>query len=215
MTRPAIQRNLPIVGIIVSLVTLLFSATVSAHVVVKPAEVVTAGFQTFTIGVPNEKAIPTTSVKVLIPSTVSHVSPTQKTGWEVTTEKEGAGEEAAIKSITWSGGSIGEGLRDDFTFSAQVPEKPTELQWKAYQTYQDGTVVSWDQASEGGHGEEGGNSGPFSVTQVVSETAGETATKKADQAAADAKTTANRSLYIAVAALVLSLVGVALATRKK
>jgi len=215
MNRTAIQRNVSFVGILLGLVTLVFSATASAHVTVKPAEVVTAGFQTFTVNVPNEKTIPTTSVKVAIPSNVAHVSPTQKQGWEVTTEKEGTGENATVKSITWSGGAIGEGLRDEFSFSAQVPEKPTELRWKAYQTYEDGTVVSWDKASEGGHGEAGGNSGPFSVTHVVSETVDTAAIKKADQAAADARTAANRSLYIAIAALVLGLVGVGLATRKK
>lgn len=199
----------------ISALALSFGSAASAHVVVKPVEVLTAGFQTFTIGVPNEKDIPTTSIKLVIPDGLKHVSPTQKTGWQIDVEKEGTGEDATVKSITWSNDMIDAGFRDDFTFSGQVPEKATDLQWKAYQTYSDGTVVSWDKASTGGDDEEGGNSGPFSVTKVVSETAQDAAMKKADQAAADAKTAASNSLYVGIAGVVLGLVGVFLATRKK
>lgn len=200
-------------GACVGVVALALSAVASAHVVVKPAEVVTAGFQTFTIGVPNEKAIPTTEVKLAIPEGLQYVSPTVKSGWSINVEKEGSGEDATVKSITWSGGEIGEGLRDDFTFSAKVPENATELQWKAYQTYADGTVVSWDQAeSDNSHG--GGNSGPFSVTKVVTETSQDTAAKKADQAAADASHTARQALYVGIAGVVVGMIGIFFATRR-
>lgn len=206
-------NKLPLIGLLVSIMVLTLTAATSAHVVVKPAEVVTAGFVTFTIGVPNEKTIPTTSVKLAIPEGLHHVSPTQKSGWEISTEKQGQGESATIQSITWSGNTIGDGFRDEFTFSAQVPEKATELQWKAYQTYADGTVVSWDKKDEGGHGARG-NSGPFSVTKVVTETEQQVAQKNVEAAAADAKSTADRSLYVGVAGVLLSLVAIALATRK-
>lgn len=199
----------------VGVLALSFGGVASAHVVVKPAEVLTAGFQTFTIGVPNEKDIPTTSIKLMIPDGLKHVSPTQKAGWQIDVEKEGTGEDAAVKSITWSGSAVEAGFRDDFTFSGQVPEKVTDLQWKAYQTYADGTLVSWDKASTGGGDEEGGNSGPFSVTKVVSETAEDAAVKKADQAATDAKTVASNSLYVGAAGVAVGLVGVFLSTRKK
>lgn len=208
-------RKLSIIGTYISMMVLAFGATVSAHVVVRPAEVVTAGFQTFTVGVPNEKDIPTTSIKLLIPDGLRHVSPTQKAGWQIATAKQGTGEETVITSITWSGGAVNPGLRDDFTFSAQVPETATELQWKAYQTYADGTVVSWDQAGDGGHGEAAGNTGPFSVTTVVAESTQDTSAKNANQTAADAKKAASRSLYVAAAGVVVGLMGVFLATRKK
>lgn len=189
------------------------TSTAFAHVTVKPTEVVTAGYQTFTVSVPNEKDIPTVSVKVLIPDSIASATPTQKSGWEIV--KETAGDKTT--SITWQGGSIGDGTRDEFTFSAKVPEKSGELQWKAYQTYEDGTVVAWDQASEGGHGHdsENPNAGPFSVTKVVAETTQETALQKAEQAAANAQTIAERSLYFSIAALALGIVGIFLGTRKK
>lgn len=192
--------------------------TASAHVVVKPSEVVTAGYQTFTVGVPNEKDIPTVSVKVIMPENLENATPTQKSGWQIVKEISGNGEDAKTASITWEGGSIAEGTRDDFTFSAKVPEQTTSLQWKAYQTYADGTVVSWDQEpEEGGHGHSNSepNTGPFSVTEVVKESSQDNSISKADQAAADAKVAAERALYAAIAAIALSVVGIFLAFRKK
>ncbi len=211
----AVSR-LSAVGVFVSILTLAFSATASAHVVVKPAEVVTAGFQTFTIGVPNEKDISTTSVKLTIPEGLKYVQPTQKAGWHIDIESEGTGLDATVKSITWSGNEVKAGFRDDFTFSGQVPEKATELQWNAYQTYSDGTVVSWDKASSGDdHESEDENSGPFSVTKVVNETADEVALNNAEQAAADAKSAASTALYVGIAGVIVGLIAIFLGTRRK
>jgi len=208
--------NKVIVGaVLVSALALVFSSTAFAHVTIKPGEVLTAGFQTFTVSVPNEKEISTVSVKVLIPSDVNYVTPTQKSGWEIIKETEGTGDEAVVKSITWQGGTITDGLRDEFTFSAQAPNKNTELQWKAYQTYADGTVVSWDKAEDGGHGEGDSNSGPFSVTKVISDASEGLASTAADKAAADANKNANTALYVAIAGLFLGFIGIFLATRKK
>ncbi len=195
----------------VSVLTLTLTASVAAHVTVKPSEVVTAGYQTFTVSVPNEKDIPTTSVRLDIPDSISSVTPTQKSGWEITVTNDNE----RITSVTWSGGSIGEGFRDEFTFSTRVPDEATELQWKAYQTYADGTVVSWDKASEGGHGETGDNSGPFSVTKVVTESSADASAKQTAESAAQAEKTANRALYVAIAGIVVGLIGIAIATRKK
>ena len=205
-----------VAGVFASVLTVAIGATASAHVTVKPAEVLTAGFQTFTVSVPNENDISTTRVKVNMPEGLKYVQPTQKSGWDIDIESEGEGESATIKSITWKGSEVKKGFRDEFTFSAQVPEKDTELHWKAYQTYSDGTVVSWDKESSGeGHDSEDENSGPFSVTKVVAETADDASAKKSEQAAADAKNTANTALYVGVAGIVVGLIGVFLASRKK
>lgn len=214
MKRAQSIRKITSVGASALALTLVLHTTTFAHVTVKPAEVVAAGYQTFTVSVPNEKSIPTVSVKVLIPESIASATPTQKSGWEIVKEVTGTGEEAATKSLMWQGGSIADGTRDEFTFSAKVPEKVSELQWKAYQTYADGTVVAWDEATDGGHGGDA-TSGPFSVTKVVNESAQTTAVQKADQAAASAKTTSERSLYVGIAALALSIVGIFLATRKR
>ena len=189
-----------------------YAPIASAHVVVKPAEVITAGFQTFTAGVPNEKDISVVKLKLDMPEGLNYVSPTVKPGWTIETEKEGTGDDAVIKSITWSNGSIDAGLRDEFTFSAQVPAKDTELQWKAYQTYSDGTVVAWDQKEE----KEGvENSGPYSVTKVVTKTEADTLTDTASNASKAAESKADTSLLLAIAALLVGAGGVYLAIRKK
>lgn len=205
------SKKLGVLSAIIGLVTVAMSMPVSAHVVVKPSEVTTADFQTFSVSVPNEKDQPVTALKLVIPGGLKYVTPTQKSGWAIEEQKSGTGETATVTAISWTGGSIGVGLRDDFTFSAKTPDTPTQLQWKAYQTYADGTVVAWDQATQSD--EEGSNTGPFSVTQVVNETADQAAVNKAAQSATDAQKTAQWALYIAVAGVILGLVAIALATR--
>jgi len=204
-----------VVGIIASAVALFTGVTASAHVVVKPSEVVTAGFQTFSIGVPNERDVSTTRIKLEVPANLEYVTPTQKTGWIISVEKDGGGEAAKTKSITWSGSAVKPGFRDDFTFSAKVPETATELRWNAYQTYADGVVVSWNKESEGGHEESGENAGPFSVTHVVSKTAQDASLEDATKVAADAQATSTTALYVSIAAAIVGLVALFLATRKK
>lgn len=215
MTTKSTFLTVPILGLVIAILALSTTSTTFAHVTVKPSEVVSAGYQTFTINVPNEKEIPTTSVKVLIPGDVKSVTPTQKAGWQIAVEKEGEGEAALTKSVTWSDGSIGDGLRDEFTFSAKVPEKTGELQWKAYQTYSDGTVVSWDKETEDGHGHGDGSSGPLSITKIVSDTTSDVTLRQSEKAAADARVTADRASYIGATGVLIGLVGVFFATRRK
>jgi len=215
MFRTATQK-LSAFGLTLSAAIFVLSGSASAHVTVKPAEVVTAGFQTFTVSVPNEKDIATTSVELKIPDGMKYVQPTQKAGWQIDFEKDGNGLDATVKSITWSGNVVSAGFRDDFTFSGQVPEEATQLQWKAYQTYADGTVVSWDKASTGDdHESEDENSGPFSVTQVVANATADISTEEVNQVAADASSTATFALYVAIAGVLVGLAGVYFGTRKK
>lgn len=155
-----------IVSLVSFLIFLISAAAVSAHVVVRPEEVVIGDRTDFTVGVPNEKDIPTTSVRLIIPESLKSVTPYVKPGWEIELKKTGSGEDKRITEIMWKGGSIGTDLRDSFTFRALTPTEPTNLIWKAYQTYSDGTMVSWDQDSENSGQEEEINSGPASKTQV-------------------------------------------------
>lgn len=207
-----VRQRITAIVAIVGISVLALSSSASAHVVVKPAEAQTASFQIFSTDVPNEKNIAVTSIRLDIPVGLKFVSPTEKAGWKIKLEKIGSGESATVKSITWSGGTIDAGLRDDFTFSGKVPAKNTELDWKVYQTYADGSVISWNQA-EGA--KESENSGPFSVTKVAAKSASDAQIQKAQQAVIDAKTAANRALYAGVAGVVIGLAGVYLATRKQ
>jgi uncharacterized protein YcnI len=194
-------------------VSMLLSGVAAAHVVVSPAEVQTAAFQTFSVGVPNERDTAVTKLELKVPGDLQFVSPTVHLGWEISIKKSGNGKDAAVTDITWSGGSIPISQRDDFTFSAKVPAKAAELQWKAFQTYEDGTVVSWDQKPSS-KDEEGGASGPYSVTDVVSQTEAAASVAQAQKDAAAAKTDAKHTKTIAYAGVALALVGIFLATRK-
>ena len=137
----------------------------SAHVVVTPDTATVAEELVFTVSVPNEKQVPVTNIKLLIPAGVTDVTPTAKDGWTVTTTTNGDDSDPAIAAIAWAG-AIPVGQRQDFSFSAQVPGKATALDWKAYQTYADGTVVHWDQTPGGGD-DATGDAGPYSVTHVT------------------------------------------------
>lgn len=202
------RNKTTLTSLLVGIITFSIVGSASAHVTVKPAEVATAGFQTFTMSVPNEKDIPTTRIKLVMPAGLQHVAPTNKSGWQIDIEKDGE----IVKSITWKDGAINDGFRDDFTFSAQVPAQPTELQWKAYQTYSDGTVVSWDQSSQDkNHNSQNSNQGPFSVTKVVASTETTAPTNAVD----DISTKADRALYVGVAGVIVGLFGIFVATRKR
>lgn len=205
-----IVSNVSLAVAVVGLLVFGIAAPASAHVTVRPAEAVTAGYQTFTVNVPNERELPTTTVRVVIPRNIESATPTQKAGWVIATEKDGD----KVSSITWSGGEIPDGTRDEFTFSAKLPAEETDIQWKAYQTYADGTVVSWDQASEGGHGSGDANKGPFSVTKVVTETEQDKAIREAKQEAQAAQASTRMALYSSITAVIVALIAVYIGTRK-
>lgn len=182
----------------------LFITSVCAHVAVKPSTVGMASFQTFTMGVPNEKEIPTIAVKILIPDRLGEVSPTVKPGWKIEVKKDSDKSDAKVTEINWTEGNIPAEQREDFTFSAQAPANETTLTWKAYQTYQDGTVVAWDQdpgKMQENKDEEGT---PYSQTKVVN-----------DLTTTSTKTTDQMPLYLSIAALVVAVLALALAGRKK
>lgn len=206
--------------VIVSAVALalVIQGTAAAHVTVKPGDALTGAFQNFTVGVPTEKDVPTVSVKLDIPAGLQNVSPNVKPGWTIDIEKEGEGESAKVKSITWSGGSIPAGFRDEFVFSAKTPAEKASLQWKAYQTYEDGQVVAWDRSKENQPKKADGSpdfsaSGPFSTTVVAaqsSEAPNDASNGSDDKAGTDAT-----ARLIALAGLAAGLASFAVATRKQ
>ena len=192
-------------SVLTFLSVLVLPAVASAHVVVKPNEVGVGAFQTFTTSVPNEKEVPVTALRLVIPAGLKEVSPTVKPGWDVTTKKSGD----AVTEIAWNGGSIPSGMRDDFTFSAQAPAKSTTLQWKAYQTYKDGTVVSWDQTPTSGEDDDdGSDKGPYSTTKVVNDL------NNNDTATDTTKSSSSTGAYI-LSGVALALAIVALVAKRK
>ena len=169
-------------NLLIILVTLFFISvqTASAHVVVRPNEIGVGSRSNFTVSVPTEKDTSTVQVRLLIPEGVESVRPNVKQGWSIELVKSGERDAARVVEVIWSGGSIPAEQRDEFIFSAQVPGRTTTLQWKAYQTYADGSVIAWDRdpkeveeytknnpVSESGHDEKAPN--PFSITKVIND----------------------------------------------
>lgn len=203
------------IGVFAVALSLIATVPAFAHVVVKPNEAGVATFQTFTMGVPNEKEAPTIALRLVIPQGIAHVSPNVKPGWKIEIKKEGEGESAKITEIAWTGGSIPVGQRDEFVFSAQVPAEESTLIWKAYQTYQDGSVVSWDQDAahtkdmsdtQKEHQEEEGK-GPYSTTKVVNDVV-----STAEPAREHTQST---SSVLSFAAIALAVTSIVMQLRKK
>lgn len=206
MSSKGLLKRLSLGAVLMFVFVGLSVTSVSAHVTVKPGEVKTSTYQVFTVSVPNEKEIPTTNIRVEVPENITSVTPTKKAGWEIEVARNGE----AVSSITWKGGEVPDGLRDEFTFSAKTPVEAGSVNWKAYQTYSDGSVVAWDQAELGdGHGDE--SKGPFSVTSVVVNTDNEAVDS---QQVSEANNKADRANYIAIAAVVVALIALFFATRK-
>lgn len=203
-------------SILIFIIVYIFStSSVFAHVVVKPAEVGAATFQTFTIGVPNEKDNPVVGLRLVIPEGLKYASPTVKAGWRIDIRKSSEQEDARVTEIEWTGGSIPEGQRDDFTFSAQVPTSETIINWKAYQTYQNGDVVSWDQpinddmSQDDKEKREKAGKGAYSQTKVINDLNSD------DNSSSENNSKNNNSNQVSALALALSVVAVIVAFRKK
>lgn len=201
---------------------LLHATPAVAHVVVKPNEVGVAAFETFTIGVPVERDIPTTELRLVIPDGLNYVTPNVKQGWAIDIKKTGEGEEAKVTEIIWSGGSIPSGQRDEFLFSAQVPAKETAIAWKAYQTYEDGEVVSWDSSEKDIEAYQNANVGkdthddpnapkPYSQTQVINDL--KASVNDADMVQGDA--TNIWPIALSIAAFVMSAAALTLRVGRK
>jgi uncharacterized protein YcnI len=138
---------------VLSAVLFLGVSVASAHVSVKPSQAGIGSFQTFTLSVPSEREQATVMVRLVLPEGLGHVTPTVKPGWRMEMKHGGAqmaeGEhenEGPVTEIIWRGGTIPGFYRDEFSFSTQVPATEAKLLWKAYQTYSDGSVVSWELA---------------------------------------------------------------------
>lgn len=198
-----IKKILAAIGL--SAISFLVANLAWAHAVVSPNQVGIGKFQTFSLGVPSEKDSNTVGVRLVIPEGLAFVTPNVKPVWKIDVKKTGAGEDAIVSEINWTGGSIPSGQRDEFVFSAKVPTMATTLNWKVYQTYVDGSVMSWDQTPSS---EEMTDKGPYSQTQVVNDLA--------PAASASAPTNKyNFLLVISIAALILSVAALAVGLKQK
>src|SRR5215212_3620646 len=146
-----------VLGTCLGICTMLaVSAPAWAHVVVSPEGVMAGYYETLTVSVPTEKEVPTTKIRVEVPEgfLLSGVQPVP--GWEHAFQEDGG----VVRAVTFSGGEIRPQEFQQFLLQAQAPEEPGKYSWKAFQTYEDGSVVEWTGAPD--------SEEPASVVEVVS-----------------------------------------------
>lgn len=199
----------------------LFTGIASAHVTVLPKETIQGSYEMFTVRVPSEnETVPTTQVKVEFPAevTISRFEP--KPGWKYEVEKDSSG---TITSVTWT--AENQGLTSTefglFNMQGKVADDATEIAFKAYQTYQDGSVVEWIGAPD--------SEKPASVTSVnpkpadasddhhgTTESKDETPTEQAnEEAVKDSTNSSNAPLYVSIAALIAALVSLGISLKRR
>lgn len=136
-------------------ITLVFVAsTTLAHVTVSPRESRAGASERYTVRVPTEGKVATTSVELEVPAgvTVSGVLVTGGFSYEARREGE------RIVAITFKQ-EIKPAEVAEFVIFARNPPTPGPLAWKAHQRYADGTSADWVGVE--------GDRRPASVTMVT------------------------------------------------
>jgi uncharacterized protein YcnI len=116
-----------------------FPAAAQAHIQVTPSTVAPGDAAKFTVLVPGERDSETVKVELQMPSGLLPFSYEDPAGWKRSLVKASNG---SVERVVWTGRAPSDGFTE-FSFLAGTPEKPSELQFKALQTYADGTVVRW------------------------------------------------------------------------
>lgn len=194
-----------------------------AHSTVGPKQVGVGMYQTFSLAVPVERDVPTTAIRLVLPDNIATATPNVKPGWKIELKKTGEGHEAKVREISWTGGSIEAGLRDEFLFSAKTPDKEGEIAWKAYQTYADGNVVAWEldpkaeQPKDASGKADFSKFGPYSVTKVVNDlaTTNQSVDTHSDEEHAGSSGSSKTSMYISIAALALAGISIVNSRKKQ
>lgn len=191
----------------------LFAGIASAHVTIQPNETTQGKYEVFTVRVPSEKEdSPTIKIEVKFPEGVSVSRFEPKPGWTYELQKDQTGK---ITGVSWT--TVGEGLSPteftQFNFQGKVGDEATDLNWKAYQTYQDGEVVEWVGAA--------GSDKPASFTKVHPKPVGAESDSHGAPAAHTAhpeeaaKQPSNLPLYLSIAALIAGLLSLVISLKKR
>jgi len=145
----------------------------AAHVGVRPRESKPGAEERYSVRVPTEGAVATTSVRLEIPDGVT-VLEVEKMGGE-TFEVEKKGDR--IVAITWKR-NIPVKESADFFFRARNPQSGSEIAWKAHQHFADGSHTAWVEPA--------GGKRPGPVTKLTDTPSAAVQSGSGDAAAAEA-----------------------------
>lgn len=113
-----------------------FAGTAMGHITVRPTEAPAGAITTYTVRVPTEGAVTTSAVELILPEGMTLLSVRGETGSHEIKSNGGT------TAIVWKA-EIPPGQQAEFTFTATNPATGTEIVWKAFQLYQDGTRAEW------------------------------------------------------------------------
>ena len=193
---------------------LAFAGIASAHVVVYPQQVLQGTYEKFTVRVPSEKDVATKMVKVELPKGVDISRVKALPGWTYKFEKDSSDK---VTSITWTAEDKGISSTEfgEFEMQGKVSDDADKLIWKAYQTYEDNSLVKWI-------GPEGSEN-PASITVVSKNTSSEGEDHHhADSTTAQTMTkdkheddNSSLPLYLSITSLVLAAIALIASMMKK
>lgn len=116
----------------------LAPAIVDAHVTVWPRESKAGAGERYTVRVPTEGKVATTSVELEVPADVMVSGVLVGAGYTHDVRREGE----RIVAITWKQ-EIKPGEYGEFVFFARNPKTGGQIAWKVRQRYADGTSADW------------------------------------------------------------------------
>lgn len=118
--------------------SILLPSLAAAHVGVRPRESKPGAEERYTVRVPTEGAVATTSVRLEIPDGVTVLDVEATPGATFNTEKRGD----RVVAIVWTK-EIPPKEMAEFVFRAKNPASGKEIAWKAHQHFSDKTVTDW------------------------------------------------------------------------
>lgn len=121
----------------IAVCSVFVASIASAHVTVLPRESHASAEQRYTVRVPTEGQVATTSVELEIPVGVVVGEVVAGAGYTFDVRREGD----RIVAITWKR-EIPPKQSAEFAFVARNP-KAAEIAWKAHQRFADGTSADW------------------------------------------------------------------------
>ena len=113
-------------------------SVVDAHVTVAPRESPAGAGERYTVRVPTEGQVPTTSVELDVPPDVTVTGVLVGGGFTYETRREGD----RVVAITWKQ-DIKPGEIAEYVFFARNPKSGQQITWKARQRFADGTSADW------------------------------------------------------------------------
>ena len=142
-------------AVVIALGLIAATAVVHAHVTVLPRESRSGIVERYTVRVPTEGQVTTTSVELEVPADVAITEIVAGAGYTYETRKKGD----RIVAITWKQ-EIKPRETGEFVFVARNP-RGQQITWKARQRFADGTSADWVGLQ--------GDRRPASVTRLTAE----------------------------------------------